>query len=366
MFNANINGIVKVSPSYETLATNGTTTPTAESNFGITIKELAALAEDVVTAPILRIKSLAGMFDFNLVKFVKTLTGYTFVFSGAGNGETTDVKLLVLDANTSTNSYTAQFIASTGETLGTAAYKNYTANLTPNSHDLIESGTVHNAINQALTSVYTPRGEIASAALTDDLLIAANLGNIYETTDSGTTTADFLQGAGVEYEAGQNIGIIQVGPDTYKFNLMSNSFDLHEYQKQDLTTPLTIHGTQYTTVEGALSTLKDDKVTITADGVKTTAELIEELIETAPAKISRRSVLIIQNGQLFLPVTYIDGSMIIFNASTANDLDCHVRNVYYDGTSVYCYIWEFDTSGNGVSSFGSAVPTEGEVLTLVY
>ena len=116
--------------------------------------------------------------------------------------------------------------------LGTAAAKDYTPNVAPNNHNLVESNAVYNAINTALTSVYTPRGELTCAELTSSLLIAANVGNIYEMSDSGTTTDLFLQGAGVTISVGSNVGIIQTGVDTYKFNLMANSFDLHDYQKK--------------------------------------------------------------------------------------------------------------------------------------
>ena len=134
-------------------------------------------------------------------------------------------------------------------------FKGTTDTVRPGSHDLVESNAVASAINQALASVYTPRGDLTCAELTADLLIEANVGNVYEMSDAGTTSALFVQGAGISISIGDNVGIIKAGANTYMFNYMGNSFDLHDYQKKDLTTPLTIGGTSQTTVEGALGGL---------------------------------------------------------------------------------------------------------------
>jgi hypothetical protein len=150
--------------------------------------------------------------------------------------------------------------------LGTAASKGFTPNVAPNNHNLVESNAVYNAITTALTSIYTPRGDLTCAELTSSLLIAANVGNIYEMSDSGTTSALFLQGAGKTIHVGDNVGIIQTGVDTYKFNLMANAFDMTDYQKKELTN--TIEGV--TTVEGALSTLNTKE----KDDVKNVYEVI--------------------------------------------------------------------------------------------
>jgi len=139
-------------------------------------------------------------------------------------------------------------------TLGTAAAKDYTDLVRPDNHNLVESNAVYNAINSALSSIYTPRGDIACAELAPSLLVEANVGNVYETTDSGTTTAYFMQGAGIPIPAGQNIGIIKAGPNTYLFNMMSNSFDLSDYQKKDLSSPVA----SANTVEGALGAIQSE------------------------------------------------------------------------------------------------------------
>ena len=139
--------------------------------------------------------------------------------------------------------------------LGTAAFKDYTDRVRPNDTGLVMSHVVYSAINSALSSIYTPRGNVDCADLTSALLIDANVGNVYETNDSGTTSALFMQGAGHTINAGDNVGIVKAGADTILFNLMGNAFDLTGYQKKDLTTPVSYRNTQYTSVEAALTGL---------------------------------------------------------------------------------------------------------------
>lgn len=165
------------------------------------------------------------------------------------------------------------------KTLGTAALKNSTDSVRPNSHDLVESVAVYSAINNALSSVYTARGDISVAELTSSLLVAANVGNVYELSDSGITTALFLQGAGVPLVAGDNVGIIQAGPNTYLFNKMAGAFDLTKYQEKDLAQA--VEGE--TTVEdalGALSTNKADKVASATAGDIATLDANGNLVDS--------------------------------------------------------------------------------------
>lgn len=134
-------------------------------------------------------------------------------------------------------------------------FKDTTDKVRSNSHALVESNAVYSAINQALSSIYTPRGDLTCAELTSALLTDENVGNVYQMSDSGTTSALFIQGAGQTISVNDNVGIIKAGADTYLFNLMGNAFDLHDYQKKDLTTTIE----SATTVEGALSALSTNK-----------------------------------------------------------------------------------------------------------
>lgn len=138
--------------------------------------------------------------------------------------------------------------------LGTAAFKNYTDTLTPNSTALIESRAVYNAISQTISGIFTPKGNIDFADLTSALLIPANVGNVYETNDAGTTDANWVQGAGVSIPAQSAVAIIQA--DVIKFNYNGPAvFNLNDYQTKNLTS--TTQGAA--TVEGALSNLASQK-----------------------------------------------------------------------------------------------------------
>lgn len=161
------------------------------------------------------------------------------------------------------NPVTSNAVYEALDALGTAAEKDATDRVQPNNHDLVESTAVYSAINNALSSIYTPRGDISYETLIadkDTLLTAAHVGDIYELSSSGTTTDDFLQGVGTTINVGDNVGIIQTAPNVYKFNLMANAFDLTDYQKQVLTTALIIGGVSKTTVEAALAALNSVKV----------------------------------------------------------------------------------------------------------
>ena len=125
--------------------------------------------------------------------------------------------------------------------LGTAAKKNSTNSVTSGSTDLVESGAVKNAIDSAIASTYKPSGDKTVSQLVSGLLIAGNLGNVYNITDSGTTTSDFIGGAGKPIHAGDNVGIVDVGTaqsPSYKFDLMSGFIDLSNYVQKSQTAGL--------------------------------------------------------------------------------------------------------------------------------
>lgn len=190
------------------------------------------------------------------------------------------------------------------KTLGTAALKNSTDSVRPNSHDLVESVAVYSAINNALSSIYTARGDISVAELTSSLLVAANVGSVYELSDGGTTTALFLQGAGVPLVAGDNVGIIQAGPNTYLFNKMAGAFDLTNYQKKDLAQA--VEGeTTVSGALGALSTNKASKVSDATNGHIASLDANGNLEDSGIAKTDIPSLLAVQNALFPIGSVYL-------------------------------------------------------------
>lgn len=123
-------------------------------------------------------------------------------------------------------------------TLGTASAKDYTTSVTSDSTDLVTSGAVKSAIDSAVSSVYKPSGDKTCAELVSTLLIGSNLGNVYNTTDSGTTTSDFREGAGHPIPAGSNVVVVDVGNSTYKFDLLTGFIDLSNYIQKSQTSGL--------------------------------------------------------------------------------------------------------------------------------
>ena len=146
--------------------------------------------------------------------------------------------------------------------LGTAAAKDSTNAVTSGSTDLVESGAVKEAIDAAVSSAYHHAGTKTVAQLTHDLLVAANEGNVYNITDSGTTTSDFIEGIGKTIDEGSNVGICKVG-DVYMFDLLSGFVDTTNFvQKSQTSGLLKNDGTVNDEIEGDVSTLKSGLIDV--------------------------------------------------------------------------------------------------------
>lgn len=85
---------------------------------------------------------------------------------------------------------------------------------------------VQDAIKNAITGVYTPKGSIAFAFL--PTAAAGNKGWVYNVTDAFTTTAAFVEGAGHSYGAGTNVVCVDAGSGSYKWDVLAGTIDLTE------------------------------------------------------------------------------------------------------------------------------------------
>lgn len=86
------------------------------------------------------------------------------------------------------------------------------------------------AIGEQIGRVYKPAGSTTFENL--PALTAANLGNVYNVTNGFTTTADFKEGAGIDYGPGQDVSIINDGTaqnPVYKYNVLSGAVDLSNF-----------------------------------------------------------------------------------------------------------------------------------------
>ena len=100
-----------------------------------------------------------------------------------------------------------------------------------NSGDAYQTESdVDGKINTAMVGALKPKGSCAFANL--PALTAANLNNVYNITDSFTTTADFVEGAGKTFPAGTEVAIINNGTEqspSYKYSVYSGFVDLSAY-----------------------------------------------------------------------------------------------------------------------------------------
>jgi len=97
---------------------------------------------------------------------------------------------------------------------------------------------VDDSIASAIVGTYKPSGSVAFANL--PALAASVLGNVYNVTDSFTTTANFVEGAGKDYPAGTNVIIVDIDATgqapTYRYDALSGIVDLSNYvQFSDIT-----------------------------------------------------------------------------------------------------------------------------------
>lgn len=87
-------------------------------------------------------------------------------------------------------------------------------------------------VDAKISAAYHAGGSKTVAELTSALLITENMGKVYNMSDSGVTTADFVEGAGKSICEGDNVGICNVGTEespVYKFDLLSGFVDLSAY-----------------------------------------------------------------------------------------------------------------------------------------
>lgn len=240
---------------------------------------------------------------------------------------------------------------------GTAAQKNSTDRVMPNSTDLVESQSVYSAINTALSSVYTPAGEITCAELTSSLLIEANVGKVYELSDAGTTTALFLQGAGKPLAIGDSVGIINAGQGRILFNLMANRIDLSSFQKKDLTQ--TVEGA--ITVEGALSALSANKVAkVTGKGLSTNDYDNTEKQKVANAIQKSQTAGLVKNDGTIDETAYAKQSEMSITDGTGADAGTATIQLK-SGTSKKVLTEHQDISGKQNKTLASSVEDETTV-----
>ena len=161
-----------------------------------------------------------------------------------------------------------------------------TSDLT-NDSDFQTGTEVENAIDAKISSTYKAAGSIAFANLPS--ADSSHEGFVYNITDDFTTTADFVEGAGVDYPAGTNVAIVNVGTTSapsYKYDVLSGFVDLSDYAKTaDLATVATSGSYNDLTNKPTIPTVNDATLTIQKNGT-TVATFTANSDTAATANIS--------------------------------------------------------------------------------
>ena len=248
--------------------------------------------------------------------------------------------------------------------LGTASQKNFTFYVSPDNTDVPVSSSVYSAITNAVYGAYHPSGSKTIAELTSDLLVLANVGNVYKITEDGVTTNLFIGGAGQTIHTGDNAVVVYGSQsNTFLFDLQSGSIDLTPYQTKALGSA--VEGE--TTVEGALGALSTNNQA-TQSEVNDMNNVLgaKNLLKNNETTQTRNGVTFTVNddGTITTSGTATDGIWLILNSNLKVDTnltyllsgcpsggsEANTFSLYFHGGDV----WKFD-EGNGS---GLITPTE--------
>lgn len=175
-----------------------------------------------------------------------------FTIAGGYSGGNTWVYTALKDSTTHSTGYTwTKSVEATFEE--TEAFPSEDLS----GYKLVIKSEMDSAINAAVSSAYHHAGTKTCAELVAGLLVTGNEGNVYNMTDSGTTTADFIEGQGQPIKAGDNVGIAKISDGVYKFDLLSGFVDTTNFvQKSQTAGLLKNDGTVNDEIEDDVTTLK--------------------------------------------------------------------------------------------------------------
>lgn len=86
------------------------------------------------------------------------------------------------------------------------------------------TSNVNTLINQAVSTVYTPKGSLADLSTLTTLATSGKVGDVYNITSEFTTTNVFIEGIGKKYPAGTNIVLVEVEGEK-KWDVLAGSID---------------------------------------------------------------------------------------------------------------------------------------------
>lgn len=251
---------------------------TNDSNF-ITIEDVAAdyATQQSVTDVATSVQTLAnavnvinadseteGSVDYKIAQAMSDVTSFKIVAALPADPDTKTLYILTLG----TNKY-GLYVSSGGNWLAVNDYSSLETVVGDNTSGLVKDvadindtidaivGTdtglsmrdVAEDVASTIPKAITPKGTIEFADL--PALTTASVGDMYNVSDAFTTTADFVEGAGIAMAAGSNVYCVDAGSDTKKWDVFATPgiADMSAYQEKTLTSH---SGITATTVEGAL------------------------------------------------------------------------------------------------------------------
>ncbi len=94
---------------------------------------------------------------------------------------------------------------------------------------------VYTFVNNKVANVYKPAGSLSASGIVVGLLIAGNLGNVYNITEEFTIDSNFKEydsEVTMTYPIGTNIVVVDIGDSVYKFDVLAGWIDLSDYVLQ--------------------------------------------------------------------------------------------------------------------------------------
>lgn len=134
----------------------------------------------------------------------------------------TDVETCYINADTTTIASRIGY----STFVGTARYS---SGVSPtDNQDLTTKLYVDTKVSDAISSVFKPAGSVTFIQLLQITPSASTLGNMYNVEDAFITTSAFIEGAGLEYPAGTDVGIIERNGNYY-YDVYTGQIDLSNY-----------------------------------------------------------------------------------------------------------------------------------------
>ena len=135
----------------------------------------------------------------------------------------------ITSAATSSNAGMTKLYDSTGtNTDGTMTQNAVTSAINTLNTEVTVAQEDIASLQSAMTMTYKAKGSVAFANL-PSTLDATKCGWVYNVYDDFTTDNRFIEGSGVEYFSGENVVIVEVSENEYKFDVMTGFIDLSNY-----------------------------------------------------------------------------------------------------------------------------------------